>query len=301
MKVTIVIPTKDRRRYLEDCLKSLLKANREPDEIIIVDGYSSDGTEEVAKLYPIKLFRGRGSLTRTRNIGLQASSGDIVVFLDDDVIVDKNWLTHMLSAYVSPEVGGVGGRVLPSGKDMTHFVPACGNVVGKVRNDGVIIGNFDIPLKKSTEVDFLQGCNMSFRREALFKVGGFDENYQGIFRHDSDICAAIKKLGYKLIYEPRAVVWHKAIGKNRPRYRSNYWAYCYIRNSTYFYFKHMHQEAKRRLPLFFLRLFFPPKDYINKSGVKVRLTPSIPITVLRGIFDGVLISRRAPNLSHKDR
>jgi GT2 family glycosyltransferase len=293
MKVSIIIPTKNRRRYLEDCLKSLVQANRRPNEIIVVDGYSSDGTEKVVQHYPVKLLRDRGTLTRARNLGLRTSSGDIIAYLDDDVIVDKNWLKHLLSAYSSPEVGGVGGRILPFGVDTTHFIPACGNMVGKVRNDGIVIANFDIPLKKPIEVDFFQGCNMSFRREAIFRAGGFDETYQGIFRHDSDVSVAVKKLGCKLIYEPKAVVWHREKGKERPLYRSNYWIYWYTRNSTYFYFKNMFPENKRNLPLFFLRLFFPPRDYVSKSGVKVRLTSSTLFTAIRGTIDGVLISRQA--------
>lgn len=293
MKVSVIIPTKNRRRYLEDCLKSLIQANNRPDEIIVVDGYSSDSTEKVVQLYPVKLLRDRGSLTRSRNLGLRASIGDIIVYLDDDVIVDKNWLKHLLSAYSSPEVGGVGGRILPFGGDKTHFIPACGNVVGKVRNDGVVIANFDIALKKPIEVDCLQGCNMSFRRETLFGTGGFDETYQGIFRHDSDVSVAVKKLGYKLVYEPKAVVWHRETGKERPLYRSNYWVYWYTRNSTYFYFKNVFPEHKRNLPLFFLRLFFPPRDYVSKSGVKVHLTPSTLFTAIRGVVDGALISKQA--------
>jgi GT2 family glycosyltransferase/SAM-dependent methyltransferase len=292
MKVSVIIPTKNRRRYLEDCLKSLVQGNSRPDEIIVVDGYSSDGTEKVVQLYPVKLLRDRGSLARARNLGLRASTGDIIVYLDDDVFVDKNWLKHLLSTYSSSEVGGVGGRILPFGGDITNFIPACGNVIGKVRNDGVVIANFDIPLKKSIEVDCFQGCNMSFRREALFGVGGFDETYQGIFRHDSDVSVAVRKLGYKLIYNPKAVVWHREIGKERPIYRSNYWVYWYTRNSIYFYFKNVFPKNKRTLPLFFLRVFFPPRDYVRKSYVKIHLTPSILFTAIRGTINGVLISKQ---------
>jgi GT2 family glycosyltransferase len=168
-----------------------------------------------------------------------------------------------------------------------HWVAACGNIVGKVRNDGVVIGNFDIPLKKSKEVDCLQGCFMSFRREVLQESGGFDENYDSFFRgDDTDVCFAAKKHGYKLIYEPKAIVWHKALGKHY--YSTEKWVYYYIRGCTYFYFKNVFPRAKRYLPWFFKGLFFPPKDYAEKSSIRIRLVPSLPLTILRGVIDGML-------------
>jgi len=288
LKMSVVIPTKNRRKHLEECLDSLFKSNLRPDEVIVVDMCSTDGTQKIAEVYPIKLLSVQEqNRQRQRNSGLLATNGDIVVFLDDDVIIDEFALEYVMLAYGSPDVGGVGGRVLPYGGAKDFWVPACGNLIGKVRGDGLVIGNFDIPSQVPIEVDCFQGCFMSFRRKALLKCGGFDENYQSFFRgDDTDVSFAVKKLGYKLLYQPNAIVWHKMLGKSS--YGTKNWIHNYVRGSTYFYFKNIFPQTKRYLPWFFLRLLFPPKEYVLKSGMKIHLSPLLPLIALQGFVDGIL-------------
>lgn len=293
LQISVVIPTKNRRDHLEKCLKSLFEGVLLPNEVIVINACSTDGTEEIAGIYPLRLLTVREKNRQEgRNLGLIAAKNDIVVFLDDDVVVDKHALRHIASAYDAPNIGGVGGRVLPDGVSKDYWMPACNNVVGKVRKNGFVIGNFDIPLQRPTEADCMQGCFMSFRREALLRSGGFDENYESGFRgDDTDVCLAVKRLGYKIIYEPRAIVMHKALG--RFFYGSNEWFYHYIRGSTYFYFKNIFPKAKHYLPLFFLHLFFPPRDYVKKSNVRISFTPSLAQKIIHGLIDGILLYSKA--------
>jgi len=294
LQISVLIPTRNRRNHLEECLKSLFQGNLRPDEVIILNVNSTDGTEEVAKIYPVKLLTVKErNRQRQRNLGLLATKSDIVVFFDDDVIVDEHALEYIASAYNTSNIGGVGGRVLPYGVSKDYWISACNNIVGKVRKNGVVIGNFDIPLQGPIEVDCLQGCFMSFRHEVLLKSGGFDENYETFFRgDDTDVCLAVKKLGYKIIYEPRAIVWHKALGIFS--YSANEWVYKYARGSTYFYFKNLFPDAKLYLPLFFLNLFFPPRDYVRKSNIKISFTPSLAQEMIRGLIDGILLYSKVP-------
>jgi GT2 family glycosyltransferase len=128
---------------------------------------------------------------------------------------------------------------------------------------------------------------MSFRRKALLEAGGFDESYGSGFRgDDTDVTFAVKQLGYKIVYEPKAVVWHKALGKIS--YTQEKWVYSYVRGSTYFYFKNIFPKTKRYLPWFFFRLFFPPRDYVVKSGISIQFTHFFPLSILRGIIDGIV-------------
>ena len=286
IKMSVIIPTKNRREHLRECLQSLFEASLRPDEVIVLDICSTDGTKETAKQFAVTLLEvNESNRQREKNIALLKTKGDIVVFLDDDVIIDKLALKHLMKAY-SAGVGGVGGRVLPHQMPKDYWMPACESIVGKIRRDGVVIGNFDVPLKKPIEVDCLQGCFMSFRRKALLEAGGFDESYGSGFRgDDTDVSFAVKQLGYKIVYEPKAIVWHKALGKNS--YTHEEWVYSYVRGCTYFYFKNIFSKTKRYLPWFFFRLFFPPKDYVVKSGISIQFTISSPLNILRGMIDGI--------------
>lgn len=284
LNISVVIITRNRCKDLKECLNSIFDMNVTPNEVIVVDNLSTDGTEKIKEFYPIKFIsiKERG-MTKARNMGISVAQGDVVAFVDDDVIVDKNWLKYLIEAHEKDGIYGVGGRVIPYGMPKNCYVKV-GGMVGKVFDDGLILSNFDIFMSHLIEVDFLYGCNMSFKKEALVKVGGFDENLRGnCFREDTDACLRMKKLGYKLIYEPRALVWHKYKGKIID-HKSIYW---YTRNNTYVYMKNVFPENKAKLPLFLYRMFFPPKDWVERVGFRIKLSPKAFLRALIGLIDGI--------------
>lgn len=294
VRISIVIATYNRDRDLRECLSSIYDSKIEPYEVIVVDSNSSDDTKKLKVCFPIKFVSiDERNRQCARNVGISIASGDVVAFLDDDVVVDKNWLNYIAKPYVDNSIGGVGGRVIPYGVSERFYVKISRNEIGRVFTNGLVIGNFDFPAKDLVKVDSFIGCNMSFRREILLKVGGFDENYTGTgYRDDTDLCMRIRRLGYKLVYNSRALVWHKFKGKNV----NNEWVYWYIRNHVYFYFKNIFAQSKTDFPLFLYYLFFPPRDYILKSGVKLKITPSLMFNVFRGIFDGYKTWRKLSKL-----
>ncbi|RJS78263.1 glycosyltransferase family 2 protein [Candidatus Bathyarchaeota archaeon] len=289
-KVSIIIATYNRFADLKDCLSSIFNLKDKVHEVIVVDSNSSDKTPMLKEYFPIKYIsiieRNR---QRARNIGLSVACGDIVAFLDDDVIVHNSWLRRLLEPYLNESVGGVGGRVIPYGQNRRFYVKISTGVVGKVSKSGLVIGNFDLPLRNPIEVDSFIGCNMSFRRDLLLKVGGFDENFGGTgYRDDTDLCLRVKSLGYKLIFHPGAIVWHKFKGKNA----GNNWFYWYARNHVYFYLKNLFPRFRTRFPLFFYRMFFPPRDYVLKSGIKIRVNPLLASYIFKGLYDGYQMWRQ---------
>jgi len=272
-----------------------------PYEIIVVDSCSSDDTAKLQHKYPIRYLRIKERCRqRARNLGISVARGDVIAFLDDDVVVDKCWLKHLLETYNHDSVGGVGGRVIPYGEGRDYYVPIKHYEVGVVKKDGLVLGNFDTPLPEPIEVDHLVGCNMSFRRELLLAVGGFDENFKGnCFRDDTDLCLRIKRLGYKLVYQPKALVWHKFRGKKV----SNEWVYWYVRNNTYFYMKNVFPNAKLYLPVFLIRQFFPPKDYVQKSGIKADFNIALPWLAIMGTIEGfkTYFQNKSPKHDYRTR
>lgn len=284
-RVSVVIATYNRFKDLTDCLRSLFDEEIKPYEVIVVDSNSTDGTENLKNLFPIKFLSIKErNRQRARNLGISTASGEVVAFLDDDVIVHREWLKKIAEPYVNEDsVGGVGGRVIEYGASERFYISTSRNDVGRVFRDGLVIGNFDTPLKDLVDVDSFIGCNMSFRRKLLLRAGGFDENYLGTgYRDDTDLCLRIRKFNHKLLYQSKALVWHKFKGK----LVGSAWSYWYVRNQVYFYLKNIFIESKSGFPLFVYRMFFPPRDYVLKSGVKLNVEPALILNVFRGLVDG---------------
>jgi hypothetical protein len=260
-----------------------------PHEVIVVDSNSENGTARLKDLFPI-VFLSIPERNReyARNLGISVATGEIVAFLDDDVIVDEDWLDQIARLYERKDVGGVGGRVIPYGACKKHQIAISNDCVGKVFDNGLVLGNFDLSCEEPAEVDSFIGCNMSFRRVLLLAIGGFDECYEGTgYRDDTDISLRIRGLRYKLLYSSEALVWHKFRGKRL----SGTWSYWYVRNHVYFYFKNLFPKHKFGFFSFLYHMFVPPRDYVQKSGVKIKIEPNLALNVFKGFFDGLRIWR----------
>ncbi|GAH97128.1 unnamed protein product, partial [marine sediment metagenome] len=106
--------------------------------------------------------------------------------------------------------------------------------VGRIYQSGATLGQgVDLTDGKTIEVDYLGGCNMSFKRKIFKEIGLFDENFIGKSQYfEADFCLRIKEHGYKVLFNPRARVQH--IRRNRHGFPRDY-----IRNFIYFYFKNL--------------------------------------------------------------
>jgi len=116
-KLSVVIVTYNRSDMLRDALRSLVVQTRLPDEVIVVDNNSSDDTKQVVDTFNRELKinylleRTQGT-SIARNTGIKAASGDIVVFLDDDCVAEKEWLHYLELPFLrDPSIGIVGGEI----------------------------------------------------------------------------------------------------------------------------------------------------------------------------------------------
>jgi Glycosyl transferase family 2 len=112
---SIVICTRDRADGLSRCLASILKAQFQGGEIIVVDNAPTDESAfRVAREYGVKYVReDRQGLNWARSCGASAAGGEVVIFTDDDVVVDSHWVEAILKPFDNPRVGAVTGLVLP--------------------------------------------------------------------------------------------------------------------------------------------------------------------------------------------
>jgi GT2 family glycosyltransferase len=227
---SVVVITFERPAFLARCLDHLAAQSTPPVETIVVDSSSGRETAElVAARYPTVVYEvcaaGSGAMATARDIGYRRASGDVVAFVDDDAFAEPEWLERLLSHFSDPAVGGVGGRQIRGQPDeLTEGVDA----IGRLLPDGTLTGNFAADPGRPIEVDHLLGASMSFRRSAIDELGGIHDGYRGTcVREESDLCLRIGRAGYRLVYEPDAVVEHVAapyVKGSRFDLRYTYWA-----------------------------------------------------------------------------
>ena len=196
-RVSVVVCVYDGEQTLADCLDGLEQLVYPDYEVIVVDDGSTDASAEIAGRYPFRLLRteNRG-LSRARNSGIEAASGEIIAYIDADARPDPHWLHYLVEALRDERYVGVGGPNLPCDGD--GWVADCvANAPG---------GPIHVLLSDS-EAEHIPGCNMAFRKEALEAVDGFDPEFR-VAGDDVDLCWRLHERGWKLAFSPSAVVWH---------------------------------------------------------------------------------------------
>jgi len=223
--LTIAICTKDRPEGVERLLGSLLgQMATLPEgsagyEILIVDNAPSDErTRELAARYPeVRYAREpRPGLNFARNRALREAGGEVLAFLDDDVIVDQYWSIGLARAWTeNRDAAAFTGQVLPMELEteaQVIFETRGGFRRGfdRVRYGLVLRGN---PLYPGGAGIFGAGANMAFRVAVLKQLGGFDEALDTgpavPGGGDLDIFYRIIRAGHPLVYEPQFLVFHQ--------------------------------------------------------------------------------------------
>jgi len=119
LTISVIIVTLNRASMLEGALFSLVQQTRLPEEVIVVDNNSSDNTGEIVANFKGRLnikyiLETKKGIPISRNTGVENASGDIIVFTDDDCVVDKEWLHYLVLPFLrDPSIGMVGGEILP--------------------------------------------------------------------------------------------------------------------------------------------------------------------------------------------
>jgi GT2 family glycosyltransferase len=235
--MSVVIITRDRPDHLRRCLDSLSAQAQPPEEVIVVDSSSGTESELVASAFPgVRYLRfpgGRRGMPAARNAGVRLARGEVVAFLDDDCEASPRWLSGLAEAHRDPGVDGVGGKVIDP---VVTIGPA-----RRFLTSGEPWAEPDDGDPRPADVDFLQGGNMSFRRETLLAAGGFDPGYTGSnYREETDLCFRLRRQGRRLVYAPEAAVTHlrapRADGVGRSP-RDPRREFYHARNQTYFVLK----------------------------------------------------------------
>jgi len=196
-KASVVICAYNAESTMEACLESLIQLNYPNFEVIVVDDGSKDATLEVAKRFPFRVIHQENKgLSIARNVGIEAATGEYVVFTDSDCVVDPDWLTYLIGAMQSHGWLAAGGPNLPPPEDSR--VPAC--VAVAPGGPTHVLINDDI-------AEHIPGCNMAFRRDTLHQVNCFDPTFTSA-GDDVDLCWRLQNRGWQIGFSPAAMVWH---------------------------------------------------------------------------------------------
>lgn len=217
--LSVVIPTYRREGVLRDTLKSVLQQDYPHFEVIVVDQTPQHEPDTQALL---DLLATEGKITRytvnwaslpaARNYAIERCSGEIVVFIDDDVELPPGFLqAHGRNYPTRSDVGAVAGRVF----DRMKLAESDGLVIEalppQAMDPGIAWYHIDlVHTVKPQQVLTARGCNMSFRRELFDKFGlRFDERFYGsAVREESDFCLHIRATGLIIWYDPAAHLVH---------------------------------------------------------------------------------------------
>jgi GT2 family glycosyltransferase len=208
--ISVVVPTHGRVDLLTNLLASIRRASLScniPVEVIVVDDSPIDEQNQIKKLcqeFEVRYLSGPQNVREKRNIGIKESNGEIVLFVDSDCEVSESILKEHLKLYDKTDTAGVLG--------VTEFVGKR-NITWKVVERTKFLDAF---LFAKTLCNYLDSApwgtctNLSFKKEILDRVGGFDITFPfKLGGDDVDLGIRINKAGYKIRMNPSAVVYHR--------------------------------------------------------------------------------------------
>jgi len=257
---SIVIPTYNKSAHLEQTLRRLVGQKRAPEfEVIVVDDCSEDATSGIIETlrtdYSLRYVRNSANMGRSkaRNIGLAEAQGDIVIFLDDDWLVNDTFVYHHVHS------GGPGKIVLGTRWEFSENDGDLGSALsdsrGRCQKQQVmqmLEAIFRWPLRGDAPLawfNFITG-NISTWREDVLAVGGFDENFSGWGGEDTELGYRMRSADMVYIYQPQAASYHLTHPRN-PRQPVEIYD-----NMRYFYHKHKTREVELLLPFITGRISF---------------------------------------------
>ncbi|MEG4026028.1 glycosyltransferase [Microcoleus sp. S13C4] len=215
LTISVVIPTYRRPKDLARCLYALKKQKVPTYEVLVVVRDTDTETWTFLQTFNPELLPMRtvtvnvSGVVAAMNAGMDATSGDIIAFTDDDAAPHTDWLERIEAHFLSDSnIGGVGGRDWVY--HGTRLEEGERQVVGQVQWFGRVIGEHHLGVGEPHEVDVLKGVNMSFRRSAIAEMH-FDRRMRGNgaqLHFELAFGLALKRAGWKLIYDPKIAVDH---------------------------------------------------------------------------------------------
>jgi GT2 family glycosyltransferase len=221
--LSIIIPSHSRPDLLRLCLASVTRFAPPSAEVIVVDDGSRNGcvSRAAEEFRGVKVVRRprAGGFCAAANAGIAVASAPVVELLNDDAEVTEGWSDAALAWFADERIAAVAPLVLQNDPErLARGLPPLIDTAG----DEYDFGGFAVKrghgqeqgahTPRSPGVVFgASACAAFYRRDALIQAGGFPEHF-GAYFEDVDLSFRLRRLGFEIVYEPRAVVWHRLSG-----------------------------------------------------------------------------------------
>lgn len=211
--VTLAIATKDR---FEPTVETLSQLRLEAfDEVLVIDDSADDRLETWCRGRPIAHYRGPGvNMQAARNSAIERCETDVISFVDDDVLLPVDFADRLRSTFRRfPSAAAAGGPALSSAPSRARDLCYRGRMEVSRLTGTVYDDSYRWVPEAPTAVGLLKGANMSFRRDALEAIGGFDRRFGGASqREETDVCVRIREHG-GIVCDPELRCFHKQMGE----------------------------------------------------------------------------------------
>src|SRR5450759_309898 len=196
--ISVIIPVYNSITTLPACLKALAHQTLLPDEVIVVDDGSSDGTVDSAQQAGVKvILQMHQGPAAARNLGAQQANGDVILFTDSDCEPDAEWVARMTAPFCDPQVMGAKG---------TYRTRQVGLVPRFVQQE---YESKYYRMAKQPSIDFIDTYSAAYRREVFLQNEGFDPAFPVPSVEDQEFSFRLARKGYRLVFAAQASVYHQ--------------------------------------------------------------------------------------------
>jgi GT2 family glycosyltransferase/glycosyltransferase involved in cell wall biosynthesis len=256
LRASVVIPNWNGRDLLEKYLPSVVEAlqGNAANEIVVVDNGSTDGSADYVRTHfpqvnllalPANLGFGGGS-----NAGFRAARNDIVVLLNSDMRVAPDFLAPLLAGFSDPDVFSVSCQIFFSDPDRPR--EETGLTQAWWQDGGLRVRHrIDSAVSDLFPCFYGGGGSCAFDRHKFLQLGGFDKLLEPFYLEDTDLGYMAWKRGWKVLYQPRSIVYHEHRGTIGKNFSEAYIQAVLKKNFVLFCWKNIHEGPRLVAHLFF--------------------------------------------------
>lgn len=287
--VSIIIPNYNGERFLENCLKTVLKSKYQNFEVLIRDDGSRDRSEEIIRSFlkkdkRIKFSKNKNNMgaAATRNLAVKSAKGELLVFLDNDTEVKSDWLNYMIDTLIKDQTTGA---TMAKIKDMNHrdMIQTAGGKLWRATGWSIYNAQMKKDSKKWDKTEKIAPISAALMvKKSIFdSVRGFDEK-EAVYTEDLDFGWRVWIQGHQIVFCPKSVVYHfsKTVS-DRKMMNVNY-------KHVYFHLaKNSFRSMLKNYELKNIIRFLPESIFINLARALLVLIKRKDISALQATLEAI--------------